>query len=176
MLEQAKYMKRLILCVAAVFCALTFARAAQDEPEQLEISAQTPAGKFMFSVSQYYSPVTDACTMEIGIGYLFPKAGVRVNYENVGWYDDRICHGGTVSVFVPVYKIGSFSMIPEVAAGILYGRIVSEDEVSLRTQIQAGVKLNYTISRYMSCGIAFKSMLYNGRAVPVAGWGYSLHF
>ncbi len=140
------------------------------------VLAKTPIKKFMFSVSQYYSPVTDACTMGIGIGYLFPKIGVSVNYGAVGWYDDRNCHEGTVSVFSPVYKIGSFSMIPEVAAGILYGRIVSEDEVSLRTQIQAGVKLNYTISRYMSCGITLKSMVYSGRAVPVAGWGYSLHF
>ncbi len=30
-------MKKIILCVTAVFCALTFTQAAQDEPEQLEI-------------------------------------------------------------------------------------------------------------------------------------------
>ena len=114
------------------------------------VSAQIPANKFLFSVSEYYSHVTDGCTMEMGVGYLFPKVGVRVNYENVGWYDNRICHGGTVSVFVPIYKIGSFSMIPEVAAGILYGNIVQRNEMSIKTQIQANVKLNYTISRYMS--------------------------
>lgn len=34
-------MKKLILCVAITFCGLTLAGAAQDEPEQLEISVLT---------------------------------------------------------------------------------------------------------------------------------------
>lgn len=140
------------------------------------VSAQTSANKFLFSVSEYYSPVTDACTMEFGIGYLFPKVGIGVNYGNVGWYEGRNCHEETVSAFVPVYKTGSFSMIPEVAAGLLHGNIVSKDEVSVETQIQVSVKLNYTVSRYMSCGFSFKSMFYNGGAIPMAGLDYSLLF
>ena len=44
------------------------------------VLAKTPIKKFMFSVSQYYSPVTDACTMGIGIGYLFPKISEFFNF------------------------------------------------------------------------------------------------
>ena len=66
--------------------------------------------------------------------------------------------------------------LPEIAAGILYGRIDSGDTSSLKVQLQIGVAANYRISKNMSCGITYKNVHYGAGTVPLLGWNYSLAF
>ncbi len=67
-------------------------------------------------------------------------------------------------------------MIPEVSAGILHGKVISDDETTVKSQLQVGVTLNYTISETMSCGITCKSLFYSEDVIPLIGWTYSVHF
>ena len=77
-------MKRLILCVAAVFCALTFAQAAQDEPEQLEVEVFTTgkgyerSGYFYVGAFLYRTSMTIEVLMDD-----YGEAAFRI-YDDLG--------------------------------------------------------------------------------------------
>ena len=140
-------------------------------------SAQEKPNRFLLSVSEYYSPKTNSSTFEIGVGYLFNKVGISLKYGRLGLPNDRMAHEEIISVFVPSFKIHSFSMIPEVAAGIIHGGTsTAENNTSIIGQIQIGVVVNYRIMNNMSCGITCKSVHYNAGAIPLLGLNYSLLF
>jgi hypothetical protein len=142
----------------------------------INVNAQEISGKFLLSTSEYYSPKTGTNTTEIGVGYIFGHVGVKINYERVGLAEDRDVNGGTVSILVPAYYVRTFSIIPEVSAGILQGNVISKDESCVKSQLQAGVNINYTLSRTMSCGVTCKSLFYSEGVIPLIGWSYSIHF
>ena len=98
-----------------------------------------------------------------------------MKYGRVELSDARTADEGTVSLYVPAFSIHAFSMVPEIAAGILYGRIDSGDTSSLKAYLQIGVAANYRISN-MSCGITYKNVHYGAGTVPLLGWNYSLAF
>lgn len=139
-------------------------------------NAQDVSGKFVLSASNHYSPKAGANTPEIGVGYLFSRIGFKLSYARIGLAADRDVNGETVSVFVPTYSVRSLTMIPEVSAGILHGKVISDDETTVKSQLQVGVTLNYTISETMSCGITCKSLFYSEDVIPLIGWTYSVHF
>ena len=161
---------------------VTFVRAQRGHfPSEFPLSgksvfAQDIPNRFLLSVYEYYSPKTNSNTTEIGVGYLFSKAGVRVNYGRIGLAEEITGHEETISLFIPVFNINSFSLIPEVAAGIMHGNIESNETVTVKSQVQVGVSLTYTISRHMSCGLSYKSLFYDRGIIPLLGWAYSVHF
>lgn len=142
----------------------------------INVNAQDISGKFLLSVSEYYSPKTGTNTTEIGVGCIFEHIGLKVNYERIGLAEDRDVNGGTLSLLIPVYNVRTFSIIPEVSAGILQGNVISNDESSVKSQVQAGVNINYTLSPNMSCGVTCKSLFYSEGVIPLLGWSYSIHF
>lgn len=77
-------MKRLILCVAAVFCALTLTQAAQDEPEQLEVEVFTTgkgyerSGYFYVEAFLYRTSMTIEVLMDD-----YGEAAFRI-YDDLG--------------------------------------------------------------------------------------------
>lgn len=140
------------------------------------VSAQEIPGRFHFSVSANYSPKTDADTYELGVGYLLGNAAININYGRIGLFDGRTAHGETISLFIPTFSTQSFSMMPEVAAGILHGYIESGESTAVKPQIQVGVRANYRISSWMSCGITYKTIHYSGGTIPLYGWNIMTHF
>lgn len=140
------------------------------------VYAQDTTNRFLVSVYEFYSPKTNSNTTEIGVGYLFSKAGIRVNYGRIGLAEEITGHEETISLFIPIFNINSFSLIPEVAAGIMHGNIESNETVTVKSQVQVGVSLTYTISRHMSCGLSYKSLFYDCGIIPLLGWAYSVHF
>lgn len=140
------------------------------------LNAQENSRGFLLTTMQSYSLKTNTDVFEIGIGYIFDKVGVRVNYGRVGLGADRKANEETISLFIPVYKAHSFSMIPEVSVGMLNGRFDTNEDVVIKPQVQVGVNVNYTISRFMSCGITYRSLCYDGNVIPLVGWSYSVHF
>lgn len=140
------------------------------------LNAQEKPRGLVLSSMQSYSPKTNADVFEIGIGYIFDKVGVRINYGRVGLGADRKVNEETFSLFVPVYKAHSFSMIPEVSVGMLNGRFDTNEDVVVKPQVQVGVNVNYTLSRFMSCGITYRSLCYDGNVIPLVGWIYSVYF
>jgi hypothetical protein len=142
----------------------------------INVNAQEISGKFLLSTSEYYSPKTGTNTTEIGVGYIFEHVGVKINYERIGLTEDRDVNGGTVSILIPAYNVRTFSIIPEISAGIMQGNILPKDDSSVKSQVQAGVNINYTLSPNMSCGIVCKSLFYSEGIIPLIGWNYSIHF
>lgn len=129
------------------------------------------------SAAEYYSPKTGEWAYEVGIGYLFSKTGVKVNYGQIGLAPGRKVHEETISFYSPINLVAhTFSMTTEISAGIMHGHIYPEGKTSVLPQIQLGVSLDYMISRHTSCGFTFKSVSYKGNTIPLIGCYCSTHF
>lgn len=142
----------------------------------MSVNAQSVPDRVFLSFSDYYSPKTSSSTSEIGIGYLFNKAGVCLKYGRIGLSDEKKAHEETVSIFIPTFKTHSFSMIPEVAAGIIHGCKSSDENPSIQGQIQIGIAIGFSVSNSMSCGMIYKTVHYNDGTIPLLGLNYSLIF
>lgn len=141
-----------------------------------KVSAQETTNRFLFSVADYYSPKTMSNSSEIGVGYLFGKGGVKVNYGRIGLFDEKTANEVTVSVFQPCHTLNTLAIFPEVSAGILFGKKAFKDDDTVKCQMQAGVTLSYFISGTMACGISLKTLFYSEYVIPLIGWNYSIHF
>lgn len=140
-------------------------------------SAQDKSYGFRTSAAEYYSPKTGEWAYEVGIGYLFSKTGVKVNYGQIGLAPGRKVHEETISLYSPINLVAhTFSMTTEISAGIMHGHIYPEGKTSVLPQIQLGVSLDYMISRHTSCGFTFKSVSYKGNTIPLIGCYCSTHF
>ena len=129
------------------------------------------------SAAEYYSPKTGEWAYEVGIGYLFSKTGVKVNYGQIGLAPGRKVHEETISFYSPINLVAhTFSMTTEISAGIMHGHIYPEGKTSVLPQIQLAVSLDYMISRHTSCGFTFKSVSYKGNTIPLIGCYCSTHF
>lgn len=143
----------------------------------MNAQAQDKSYGFRTSAAEYYSPKTGEWAYEVGIGYLFSKTGVNVNYGQIGLAPGRKVHEETISFYSPIELVAhTFSMTTEISAGIIHGHIYPEGKTSVLPQIQLGVSLDYMISRHTSCGFTFKSVSYKGNTIPLIGCYCSTHF
>lgn len=138
--------------------------------------AQEANSKFVFFFADYYSPKTMSNSSEFGVGYLFKKAGLKLNYGRVGLFNDKVSNEVTISVFQQPRATKTVTISPEVSGGILFGNKVFQDDNRIKFQAQAGVILSYFISENMACGITLKSLFYNEGVIPLLGWNYFLNF
>lgn len=140
------------------------------------VNAQSSPNRVFVSFSDYYSPKTNSNTSEIGIGYLFNKAGLSLKYGRIGLSENEYGHEEAISIFVPNFNVHSFSMIPEVAAGIIHSGKSSDGSITVKGQIQISLAIRYNLSNSMSCGIIYKTIHYRDGTIPLLGWNYSLAF
>lgn len=154
----------------------TFAILALLSVNAETVFAQESSQHFIASVSEYYSPNTNASTYEIGFGYQFPKVGLKINFSEVGLSEGNCVYGEYITINIPALSMHSFEMIPEVSAGILHGRFSTNEDQAIKGQIQIGVAINYNLSNSMSCGLQYKTLHYGHNTLSLIGWNYSLHF